>query len=310
MSLDHQSAWTRFWNNGFTECLPGDRAAGHLVALDDAWKQFFLSLQDGARLLDLATGGGDVVRRAHALSRRFSITGVDLADLSVVGTTLSGVQLVGNTDLSRLPFADATFDAVTSQFGIEYAELAAATREAVRVLAPGGRGCFVLHHADSPTTGGVARSLAASCAVFPDGSAFQAARALFQLRERAAADADMARAESELRGAVQDLQSRLRSGPEYGPPAKAVALLANLLRAPASIPAQEALRRIDNAEQQIEASNLRRTAQLHAALNRDGVQGLASCLAEAGAAVDPATELRFPRGEVMAWKLAFRKEAQ
>ena len=87
-----------------------------------------------------------------------------------------GIELTGNTDLSKLPFPDALFDGVTSQFGIEYADLAAATREAIRVLVPGGRGHFVLHHAGGAITQGVASSLVADRAVFADSSAFLAGR--------------------------------------------------------------------------------------------------------------------------------------
>ena len=133
VSSEMQSAWTQYWNNGHMESLPEDRAAGRLGALDSAWKQFFSKLSDGGTLLDLATGGGDVVRRAIALDRNFNIKGIDLADLSAVSATLQtpGVELIGNTDLSNLPFSDATFDAITSPFGIEYADVTAATREAI-----------------------------------------------------------------------------------------------------------------------------------------------------------------------------------
>ena len=81
-SPEMQSAWTEYWKTGHFESLPEDRAAGRLGSLDSAWTKFFSGLSDGAKLLDLATGGGDVVRRALALGRNFTITGVALADLS------------------------------------------------------------------------------------------------------------------------------------------------------------------------------------------------------------------------------------
>jgi hypothetical protein len=56
--LETKSAWTEYWKTGHFESLPEDRAAGLLVAFDAAWKEFFLGFPDGARLLDLATGGG------------------------------------------------------------------------------------------------------------------------------------------------------------------------------------------------------------------------------------------------------------
>ena len=54
--------------------------------------------------------------------------------------------------MEHLPFADASFDYVCSQFGIEYAERPAAWHEALRVLKPSGRLHCVVHHADSIVT--------------------------------------------------------------------------------------------------------------------------------------------------------------
>ncbi len=76
------------------------------------------------------------------------LIGVDLADKlppAPPGTTLhSGI------DLAKLPFADTSFAAVTSQFGIEYALLAPALFEVGRVLKPGGKAVFITHRMDSP----------------------------------------------------------------------------------------------------------------------------------------------------------------
>jgi hypothetical protein len=309
ISLEMQSAWTEYWKTGHFESLPGDRAAGLLGALDSAWNAYFSRLPDRAKLLDLATGGGDVIRRAIALGRGFDITGVDIADLAPVAATLQGpnVKLVGNTDLSRLPFPDSAFDGAVSQFGIEYAEPSAAAREAIRVLATGGHGHFILHHANGAITQGVINSLAAERSVFPDDSAFRSARAVFDLRMRASPAEAIALAEGEFRKSVDALVRRLRDDRSFATARGVVGVLANLAQAPQIPPPLEALRRIDALEDEVRSRLLRKQAQRDASLDSAGIAAFADRLRSAGATVVPPCELRYPGGKILAWSLSFRK---
>jgi SAM-dependent methyltransferase len=302
-----QTAWTQYWKTGNFESLPEDQAAGRLGALEFAWGEFFARLPEEARMLDLATGGGDVIRRAIALGRNFRIAGVDIADLSAVGAALPGVELVGNTELSQLPFPDAVFDGITSQFGIEYADAAPATREAMRVLVPGGYGHFVLHHAEGAITQGVAANLVAERAVFADSNAFSLGRAAFELRNRAATHAAIMQAETEFRNAVGVLQSRVRNERAFGTARNVVGFLTRLAGAPGALPPVEALHRMDVVEEQIQARALRKQAQLDAALDRKGIDKFAEHMAAAGAVVSTPRELKYPMGRPMAWSLAFSR---
>lgn len=308
-SAETKSAWTRYWDEGHIESLPEDRAAGLLAGFDSAWRQFFAGFPARAKLLDLATGGGDVIRRAIALRRAFDITGIDLADLSAVRASLpvSGVTLIGNAGLSSLPFANAQFDGVTSQFGIEYSDVPASAREAVRVLVPGGRGRFVLHHAGSAITHGVAANIAADRSVLADRRAFQCGRTVFELIEGSGAPAVIADAEAEFREAVDALASRLKNDRAFGPARNVVAFLSRLATAPGSHPPAESLHQLALVEQQIAARTLRKQAQLDAALDRNGVETLAGCLTQAGATVDSPKELKYPGGRILGWAISFNK---
>ena len=51
--------------------------------------------------------------------------------------------------MESLPFAARSFGAVVSQFGYEYSHTAQTAREIDRVLAPGAKLSFVIHHAES-----------------------------------------------------------------------------------------------------------------------------------------------------------------
>jgi demethylmenaquinone methyltransferase/2-methoxy-6-polyprenyl-1,4-benzoquinol methylase len=98
-----------------------------------------LALRPGERVLDVGAGTG-VSTQELALSGAFAVG----ADLSI-GMLHAGRQarptvplLAG--DALRLPFADATFDAVTISFALRnVVDTAAALRELGRVTRPGGR---------------------------------------------------------------------------------------------------------------------------------------------------------------------------
>jgi SAM-dependent methyltransferase len=90
-------------------------------------------LPAGARLLDAGAGEGRF--RSHFARQRY--VGVDLA-IGQVGWDYGGLDAV--TDLLRLPFADASFDAVVCTQTLEHVtEPAQVVGEMARVLRPGGR---------------------------------------------------------------------------------------------------------------------------------------------------------------------------
>jgi len=109
---------------------------------DRLWRRAVVQAVDarpGERVLDIAAGTG-------TSSEPFADAGVDVvpADFSL------GMLRVGNrrrpdlgftaADALRLPFADASFDAVTMSFGLRnVSDTSAALREFLRVTKPGGR---------------------------------------------------------------------------------------------------------------------------------------------------------------------------
>jgi ubiquinone/menaquinone biosynthesis C-methylase UbiE len=149
-------AWTAYWRSGrAASCFEGCDTE---VRLTQMWNEFADALADGARLLDLATGNGTVVRTCVARARRrnirLHIEAVDAAEIDPqrhVGDAeqlFRDVHFRGRIRLEALPFGDAAFDAVVSQFGFEYANEEQAAAEAARVLAPGGGLRFIMHARD------------------------------------------------------------------------------------------------------------------------------------------------------------------
>lgn len=101
-----------------------------------------LGVRSGSRLLDVATGPGDLAGAAARLGA--SVIGVDFSIkmLGIARANFPAVQFeVG--DAERLPFKDSQFDAVAINFGVlHFGEPEAALKEGNRVLVAGGRLSF------------------------------------------------------------------------------------------------------------------------------------------------------------------------
>ena len=131
-----------------------DRVAGRYDLMNDlmslglhrVWKRFAVSiarLQPGERVLDVATGSGDLARALSDKGAEVWMSDVNHRMLSLGrdrmlddGRMTPAVQC----DAERLPFAERSFDCVTVAFGLRNMtrkELALA--EMMRVLRTGGR---------------------------------------------------------------------------------------------------------------------------------------------------------------------------
>ena len=99
-------------------------------------------VQPGARVLDVATGSGNVA--LVAAQENAHVVGLDLVpellDVAHSRAQAAGVEIEWvHGDAEALPFADGSFDSVTSVFGVQFAPRHQATAdELVRVCRPGG----------------------------------------------------------------------------------------------------------------------------------------------------------------------------
>jgi demethylmenaquinone methyltransferase/2-methoxy-6-polyprenyl-1,4-benzoquinol methylase len=100
-----------------------------------------VAAQRPARILDLATGSGDVLL-ALAKHRAYSETaiGADFCPPMLQRAQAKGAKNLLVGDGLHLPFPSASFDALTIAFGLRnFADRLAGLREMRRVLRPGGR---------------------------------------------------------------------------------------------------------------------------------------------------------------------------
>ena len=136
----------------FDRIAPRYDLLNHLLSLnrDKAWrKRMGRLLPDGGSLsvLDLATGTGDQLLSLYETGRVSFAVGLDMAaEMMAIG--MKKIEARGLTDrltmvrgdASVIPFADSSFNAVTTTFGIRnLVDVRAGLTEMFRVLKPGGR---------------------------------------------------------------------------------------------------------------------------------------------------------------------------
>jgi demethylmenaquinone methyltransferase/2-methoxy-6-polyprenyl-1,4-benzoquinol methylase len=118
------------------------------LGLDQAWRRRTvdaLEIKAGAKVVDLATGTGDLALMIAARHPDAQVVGVDPSrNMLAVGETKvkavgASVELVVG-DAQQLPFEDASVDAISMAFGIRNVpDRPKALREMARVVKPGGR---------------------------------------------------------------------------------------------------------------------------------------------------------------------------
>lgn len=152
MSGARAQVWSRYWASGALHSCGGSFDGNYGGPLAAFWHEAFAALPPGARVLDLACGNGPLAQlmlgTPGAAGLRYD--GVDLAQVQPAwASAWPQLHFHPRTAAEALPFDDAAFHLVISQYGLEYAELGRALPELQRVRAPRSSVRLVMHHADS-----------------------------------------------------------------------------------------------------------------------------------------------------------------
>lgn len=154
--------WSRFWERSTLTTFEGHFSGNYDAEIRDFWRAAFAPLAPDALVVDLATGNGAIPLLAAEFARQearpLRITGLDSAAIDTerlkaarpeLAVDLDAVTLRGGVALEATALPDASVDLVTSQYGFEYGDTAAGSREIARILRPGGRLAMIVHHDDS-----------------------------------------------------------------------------------------------------------------------------------------------------------------
>ena len=119
-----------------------ERFAARLAPVQDQLVNL-LRIGSGDRVLDLATGTGEVAVRAA--QRGATVTGIDVTEPMLAKAreraTSAGLEIAfDHGDVEYLPYEDACFDVLVSNFGLVFApDHANVAAELARVACPGAR---------------------------------------------------------------------------------------------------------------------------------------------------------------------------
>jgi SAM-dependent methyltransferase len=154
-AAERGAVWSRYWAQGAGHSCAGSYKDGYGGAIARFWAERFAALPTPARVLDIATGNGALPRLLLQTRAEPGIVCEALDLATVTPPWLDGLppdqrarfRVRSGCAAEVLPYADAHFDLVTSQYGLEYSDLEHSLPEVRRVLAPAGWVALVLHHA-------------------------------------------------------------------------------------------------------------------------------------------------------------------
>jgi ubiquinone/menaquinone biosynthesis C-methylase UbiE len=293
-------AWSKFWrDDNLSACTPDDDTTDGL--LQQEWRLFFRSLNDKASILDLGTGNGALAVIAVSAetdevgdSRSFDVHGCDLAAIEPSlyvkshAEDLVQIQFHAETAMEKLPFADATYDAVCGQYALEYSNVSESVPELMRVLRSGGSLQFLLHdaagalHQRNQLQWQQAQTLLESELVAGTRNMLTAVVAGESASQPGTLEEGM-RAIAGLKGIMDRLAKELSGDTDRVLPERVFAAISRLAPLRHGYDVPQLLSLVDDIEQRLHAQGTRLRAMLDAALDVDSLQRLSALFTSAGA---------------------------
>ena len=138
-------AWTKLHNAGYATSS-GSEYIGENVA-------FFAELMKNTtpgRMLDIGTGNMPIPRiglQLQLMEQGLEIHAIDVADIRPGNSCPSVAFRLQSSEATDYP--DDWFDLVTGSYALEYTDIEKSLVELLRVMKPGAKAGFILHHPDS-----------------------------------------------------------------------------------------------------------------------------------------------------------------
>jgi SAM-dependent methyltransferase len=295
--------WSQYWHyDRIASCFDGAGLSNYDDSVAGGWRAFFGGLPDGARVLDLCTGNGAAALLAAETAREgaksFRIVAVDQADIDPASHVsrheedYASIIFLRDTGVEALPFPDAGFGAVISQYGIEYSDLERSLPEAVRMVAPGGRLRLVVHAADGQVADGARHVIAEADLLLEEinlpGAATRCFTAILAVeRDPAAGEEAHREADASFAAFQAALERTARQIP--GAEDKTMfknsgAVLLDTFQRRSHFDLGQLIAKTETIESEIRAHRGRLKALVDAALDRSGAEALARRICAMGAA--------------------------
>lgn len=144
------SSWDAYWHGTGDTGAYSSGGVTHPAILA-FWDEFFNGVKrdyPAPRIIDIASGNGAVVERALAVfgDEPLEMSCVDVSEAAIanIRTRFPGVNGI-LADAREIELADGGFEALTSQFGVEYAGVEAIF-QCTRLLTGGGRLALIMHN--------------------------------------------------------------------------------------------------------------------------------------------------------------------
>ncbi|MFN7183213.1 MAG: class I SAM-dependent methyltransferase [Thermomonas haemolytica] len=211
--------WEHYYQSGSIASCPTTADGDYDRELRTVWESFLAPLPEAARVLDVGTGNGAIAAIAQALAlrlqRHWQIHACDAATIDPVRHVADGVsrfqdvQFHSNIASEHLPFSDASFDAVTGQYALEWSVPTLALPEIARVLKPGAHALFVLANADAAMVQSARIVQRDASRVFDEWKVFTQLRQLLATPQLSAADAQ--RQGLALQALIQEIKQALEN---------------------------------------------------------------------------------------------------
>lgn len=157
------SSWDTYWQGDQSSPAFSSSGVNH-QEIEAFWQAFFRTMAEryqSPKMVDIASGNGALAEAA------FAICGDNAIDISCVDISAAAIANITNrfpaihgvvSDARAIPLAPASFDIVSSQFGVEYAGMEAID-QAIKLVAANGTLGFLLHYSGGKISSECAENL-------------------------------------------------------------------------------------------------------------------------------------------------------
>lgn len=314
-------AWDRYWAYGSLHSFSQVSAGNYGGRIAAFWRTLFAGLADGSRVLDIATGNGAVpllaLEAGESGGRQLIVHGTDLAAIDPAHHVrdqdqrrrLAAITFHPGTAAEALPFGDAAFDVVCSQYGLEYSDLDRAIPQAARVLRPGGTLALIMHHHASAAVLAARQEITQVDFVLDEAGVYVKARNLLraQAKSRGSRRGSLPPKVAKKRRSVEQAIARIEAAAQNAVNPRLLLGPLNYVREVLAmnerIGPEQSLQWLDEAERRVRATRRRLADMQAAARSEEDMAALAGNLVMAGFAEPEIATLVEDEGEIAGWRV-------